>query len=170
MKACGPGHRIEGLANRTLDGHVVSVAPLPTNGGNWWSDEVKFFVAVVKLDAVPVGIRPGMSAEVEFDVDRCLDVLAVPTEAVAVEQGRNVCYVAGTDGLERRRVTLGRSTRDLLEVTKGLSEGDQVVLRPEKLDFLDSLLVNSGKDQESSEPQPSSTEAFAPGASPVSVE
>jgi len=160
--------RIEGLQNRALEGHVVSVAPLPTNGGNWWSDEVKYFVGVVKLDSVPNGMRPGMTAEVEFDVDRCLDVLAVPSEAIAVEEGRNVCYVAGPDGLERRPVILGRSTRDLLEVTDGLVEGDQVVIRPEKIESLDSLLANSHK--EADPPDVSATDHFAPSSAPASVE
>ena len=51
--------RIEGLANLALEGTVTSVSPLPTNAGNWFSDEVKYFVGVVKLDAVPTGLRPG---------------------------------------------------------------------------------------------------------------
>ena len=138
--------RIEGLANQVLDGHVVSMAPLPTTGGNWWSDEVRYFVGIVKLDSVPKGMRPGMTAHVEFQVDRGLDVLAVPNEAVAVERGHNFCYVAGLDGLERRSVTVGRSNRNLLEITRGLAEGDQVVLSPDKIEELDSLVVNPDKD------------------------
>jgi HlyD family secretion protein len=160
--------RIEGLANRVLEGHVVAIQPLPTIPASWIKDDVKYFMAEVKLDSVPEGIRPGMSAEVEFDVERRLDVLAVPSEAVAVENGHNICYVAGVDGLERRPVTLGRSTRDLLEVTKGLAEGDKVVLQPDKIEALDSLLVNSSKD--TVEPEVSATDAFAPPSSPVSVE
>jgi HlyD family secretion protein len=163
--------RIEGLSNRTLEGHVVSVGPLPTTAGNWLSDDVKYFVGVVKLDSVPKGMHPGMTAEVEFDVDRCLDVLAVPSEAVALEQGHNVCYVAGIDGLERRSVTLGRSTRELLEVTKGLNEGDQVVLRPEKIEDIDSMVVHSEKDDKESTVE-TSTGSNPPiiGAMPVSVD
>ena len=160
--------RIEGLANRTIEGHVVSVAPLPTSAGNWISDEVKFFVGVVKLDSVPKGIRPGMSAEVEFDVDRRFDVLAVPPEAVAVERGHNVCYIAGIDGLKRMPVTLGRSNRDLLEVTRGLAEGDQVVLNPGKIDTLDELVENPELEDEYLE---HTAADFAPSAaSPASVE
>jgi multidrug efflux pump subunit AcrA (membrane-fusion protein) len=109
-----------------------------------------------------------MSAEVEFDVDRGLDVLAVPTEAVAVEEGHDVCYVAGVDGLERRAVTLGRSNRNFLEVKKGLAEGDQVILRPEKIDDLSSLVVHSEKGDATE--GDSSTEATASSASPVTVE
>ncbi len=160
--------RIEGLANRTLEGEVVSVAPLPTTAGNWISDEVKYFVSVVKLDSVPQGIRPGMTAEIEFDVERRPDVLAVPSEAIALEQGHNVCYVAGVDGLERRPVTLGRSTRDFLEVTQGLTEGEQVVLRPEKIDDIDALVVHSEKESQAD--HPSTAEQSSGGSAPISVD
>jgi HlyD family secretion protein len=162
--------RIEGLANREFEGTVISVGPLPTNAGNWFSDEVKYFVGVVRLDSVPTGLKPGMSAEVEFDVDRCLDVLAVPSEAVSVEGGRDICYVAGIDGLERRPVTLGRSTRDYLEVTKGLAEGDQVLLRPEKLGVVDSLVAHESKESDFDEAPPSEPSSSSPSGAPVTVE
>ncbi len=109
-----------------------------------------------------------MTAEVEFDVDHCTDVLAVPSEAIAIEGGRDVCYVAGVDGLERRPVTLGRSNRDLLEVKRGLAEGDHVLLRPEKLDDLGSLVVHEAK--ESDEDQAPAPDPSGPSAAPISVE
>jgi len=159
--------KIEGLQNRMLEGHVVSIAQLPTNT-SWVSDEVKSFLGIVKLDSVPEGLLPGMTAEVEVDVDRALDVLAVPAEAVAVEDGRDVCYVAGADGLRRRNVTIGRSSRDLLEVTRGLAEGEQVVLNPSNIDGLPSLVVAEGPGASTSEV--SATEAFAADPAPASVE
>jgi HlyD family secretion protein len=161
--------KIEGLSGRILEGHVVSIAPLPTTAGNWISDEVKYFVSVVKLDSVPKGIRPGMTAEIEFDVDRCLDVLAVPSEAVSYDQqGHNICYVAGVDGLERRSVTLGRSTTNLLEVTRGLHEGDQVVLSPDKIEAIDSLVVSS--DREASGDTTENAGQPAVGTVPITVD
>ena len=69
-----------------------------------------------------------MSAEVEVQVGRCRDVLAVPTEAVSVDHDRNVCYVIGPSGLERREITPGGFTPDLVEVTDGLKEGESVAL------------------------------------------
>jgi HlyD family secretion protein len=160
--------KIEGLMNQTLEGHVTKVEPLPNTGGNWWSDEVKYFMGVVKLDSVPSGLKPGMTAEIIFEVDRCFDVLAVPNEAVAVEGGHSICYVAGPDGLERRPVTLGRSNRELLEVTKGLAEGDQVVLNPEKMGVSDSISAQQVTESPFDE---SSTNGPAAGSGgPVSVE
>ena len=148
---------IEGIGNRSLPGRVVSVGPLPVSSPAWTtSEEVKYFVATIKLDQSPTGLLPGMSAEVEVALDRSQEVLAVPSEAVASEQGHDVCYVAGDDGLERREITLGRSNRDLLEVTKGLAEGEEVVINPAKVNAIDSLLVHteeSDKDHTSS-PEP----------------
>jgi HlyD family secretion protein len=118
---------VEGLPNRRLEGHVTEIAAIPTF--NWRSD-VRYFDGKVKLDHPPRGILPGMTAHVEISLKRKDQVLAVPSEAVAIEEGQEVCYVAHEDGLERREVTLGEGTEDLLEICKGLNEGEQVVLNP----------------------------------------
>jgi len=162
--------QIEGLGNRTLPGKVVSVGPLPVSSPAWTtSEEVKYFIATVKLDQSPTGLLPGMSAEVEIDLDRSQDVLAVPSEAVAIEQGRDICYVAGLDGLERRQVTVGRSNRNLLEVTGGLAEGEEVVINPAHVEQIDSLLVHS--EEAAKEPaDPAPAEPGSHGSGPVGVE
>ncbi len=49
---------------------------------------------------------------------------------MSVVDGRQSCYVVGSNGLELRTITTRRATSDLLEVTAGLNEGERVVLRP----------------------------------------
>jgi HlyD family secretion protein len=125
--------RVEGLSDRVLEGHVTKVAQLATP--NLFND-VRYFTAIVKLDAFPKGLRPGMSAEVEIFTDRRPGALTIPAEALAVEHGHEVCYVyvARGESLERRPVKVGRSTRDVLEVTEGLAVGEEVVLDPAGMD------------------------------------
>jgi HlyD family secretion protein len=131
VKDVAPGQRarvrVEAFSDRTMEGHVASIAQLPTL--NWFSD-VKYYVAIVKLDSVPRGLKPGMTAEVEIQTLRRPDVLAIPSEAIAYEEGHQVCYVAHEDHLDRREVQVGRASRDMLEVTAGLDEGETVVLDP----------------------------------------
>jgi HlyD family secretion protein len=91
---------------------------------------VPYYGCLIALDATPSGLLPGMSAEVEVLAGLCRDVLAVPSEAVSVDQGRNLCYVIGPSGLERRVITPGLSNPELTEVTDGLKEGESVVLNP----------------------------------------
>ena len=157
--------RVEGLENRVLPGKVVSLGPLPVTSPVWTiSDEVKYIIAVIRLDTAPRGLLPGMSAEVEIEVDRSPDVLAIPAESVAIERGHEVCYVAGIDGLERRQITLGRSSSDLLEVTKGLAEGESVIMNPARVDAIDNLVVSAPVES------PTSDSPAPDGFAPVTVE
>jgi HlyD family secretion protein len=117
--------QVEGVGNRRIDGHVTSVAPIPTF--NWRSD-VNYFEGIVKLENIPEGLRPGMTAEVEIEMPSRGNVLAVPSEAITLENGHDVCFVFHDEHLERREVKVGKVTRNLAEVTEGLAEGEQVVL------------------------------------------
>jgi multidrug efflux pump subunit AcrA (membrane-fusion protein) len=70
-----------------------------------------------------------MSAVVEIDTGRVPDALVIPVEAISVVGGRKSCYVMVSGGVERRTITIGQSTIDLLEVTGGLHEGERIVSR-----------------------------------------
>ena len=123
--------QIEGMNDRRIEGHVTKIADMAIL--NYRSD-VKYFEGIVKLENVPEGLRPGMSAEVEIALPRLEHVLAVPSDAVRVENGHDFCFVFHEDGLERREVKVGQVTSDLSEVTQGLEEGEQVVINPRKED------------------------------------
>ena len=47
------------------------------------------------------------------------NVLAIPSEAILIDHGYDVCFVVHEDSLERRQVKLGKTTRELVEVTAG---------------------------------------------------
>jgi len=84
----------------------------------------KSFLAKIRLDAPPKGLRSGMSAEVNIVAEQHDDVLLLPSEAdlggavLRIEDGR------------ARRVPLTLGIRDLLrvEATSGVAEGDLVVV------------------------------------------
>jgi HlyD family secretion protein len=151
-----PGMRatveVEGLRNRRIEGHVTSIAPMATLN---LRTDVQYFEGIVKLENVPEGLRPGMSAEVEIALPRLENVLAVPSEAVRVEGGHDVCFVMHDDRLERREVKLGQVTLDMSEVTAGLAEGEQVVLNPPK-EELDSDFPSVRTDLSSADATPKS--------------
>jgi HlyD family secretion protein len=147
--------RIEGIGGREVEGHVLAVEPLPDMQMSWISD-TRSFKATVALDASPRGLRPEMTAEVEIDVDRHDNVIAVPVEAVAVEDGRDYCYVAADGMLFRRPVKLGGSNPDLLEITEGLDEGEEVVSDVSRIDAYAPLIVDA-PDAPRDEPRPAWT-------------
>jgi multidrug efflux pump subunit AcrA (membrane-fusion protein) len=70
-----------------------------------------------------------MSATVEIDTGLIADALVIPVEAMTVVDGRPSCYVVAADGLDLRPIKTRRATRDLLEITSGLLEGERVLAR-----------------------------------------
>ncbi|HEV3122604.1 MAG TPA: efflux RND transporter periplasmic adaptor subunit, partial [Isosphaeraceae bacterium] len=121
---------IEALPNQVLEGEVIFVGRIPTVNHWMLSQDVKNYLGRVKLHSVPRGLLPGMTAQVEIVTEQRPNALVIPPAAVANENGHEVCYVASADGFERREVTIGTGTRELLEVTDGLTEGEEVVLDP----------------------------------------
>jgi HlyD family secretion protein len=133
--------QVEGIGNQEIEGHVTSVAPMTTFN---WRTDVGYFEGIVKLDNVPAGLKPGMSAEVEIAMPRRENVLAIPSEAILIDHGYDICFVVHEDWLERRQVKLGNTTSDLVEVTQGLEAGEEVVLNPQPDDPDLELLSHHG--------------------------
>ncbi|HEY2158263.1 MAG TPA: efflux RND transporter periplasmic adaptor subunit [Isosphaeraceae bacterium] len=144
--------RVEALAGREIEGHVVEVEPLPDPQTSWLTD-TRSFKATIALDSSPRGIRPEMSAEVEVAVDLRPHVITVPPEAVAVEGGKDYCYVASDGMLTRRPIKLGGSNAELLEVTEGLDEGEEVVSDVSGIEAYAPLIVDApGSSDDDSRP------------------
>jgi multidrug efflux pump subunit AcrA (membrane-fusion protein) len=71
---------------------------------------------------------PGMYATVVLKVEKHLQALAVPTEAVSGEKTPTVYVVNHDNQIEERTVKLGLETSDKYEILSGLNEGDLVVI------------------------------------------
>jgi HlyD family secretion protein len=118
---------VESQPDRYIQGRVESISQVPTLD---WKSEVRYYDAIVKLEETPEGLRPGMTAQLELAMPRRQNVLTVPSEAVSMADGHDVCFVVHEYSLERRDVKLGQITREMIEVTDGLHEGEKVVLNP----------------------------------------
>ncbi len=117
------------VQDREFQGVITSVANQP-EPGNWFSGNVKEYAAIVAIESDPTGLRPGMTAAVEILVANLKDVLSVPVQAVVEKKGEFFCWVNGPGGVERRKIELGLGNNTRIQVTKGLQEGDDVLLNP----------------------------------------
>jgi membrane fusion protein, copper/silver efflux system len=101
--------------------------------------KVTFIYPVLKPETRTVSVRielpnpdgllkPGMYADVVFDVSDGPAVIAVPDSAVIDSGTRQVVLVAKSEGrFEPRAVKLGRRGAGFVEVLEGLSPGEEVV-------------------------------------------
>ncbi|MDO5627351.1 MAG: HlyD family efflux transporter periplasmic adaptor subunit [Mobilicoccus sp.] len=73
-------------------------------------------------------IVPGLTGEVSIDLGSATDTLVVPTTAVEGELTEGAVYVMGEGGEpERRDVTLGLRGDGVVEVTGGITEGEEIL-------------------------------------------
>ncbi len=111
--------------------------------------EVKLPVSVNRVDAIPSGpgvfgarlavvlneeadaLMPGMTCGVKFSPYVKKEAISVPNAAVCqdtLDEEKHYVYVIGKDGKpKKRRVTVGKRTADLVEIVKGLADGERIL-------------------------------------------
>jgi HlyD family secretion protein len=127
---------ITALPKVAVEGHVEKVDPLPITPTSWRANqEIKNFLARIKLNSVPEGLLPGMTATVEILTAFKSNALVVPTNALTMEGEQDICYVADGEDVQRRVVKVSPGNRQVVEITEGLEEGEEVILDPDQFDL-----------------------------------
>jgi HlyD family secretion protein len=137
--------RVHAHAAHRLKGRVKTVANVSSQA-EYFSSDVKVYTTIVSIDkesmdwleSIDVALKPGMSAEVTILADDSpQEVLTIPIQSVvgAVGMaGKRKVFVVGADGdPEERDIEVGRSNESMVEVLKGLQEGEKVVMNPQPL-------------------------------------
>ena len=139
--------KVESMPEKQFLAHVRSVAAVASQA-DWWNSDAKLYQTYVLIDGelMPDGkviplegehIKPDMTAEVTISVDATQEpVVTAPIQAVigGAEMGatREV-FVKTPTGYDRREVTLGLYNDKMVEIRKGLQEGDEIVVNPKVL-------------------------------------
>jgi RND family efflux transporter MFP subunit len=91
-------------------------------------EDTRTMITEIEVPNPILELMPGMYATVVLKVEKRLQVLAVPTEAVSGEKTPTVYVVNHDNQIEEHAVKLGLETPDKYEVLSGLQEGDLVVI------------------------------------------
>lgn len=87
------------------------------------------FGVEILLDNPGLFLKAGMTARVRITADTVHDTILIPQSTVQYKRDRQEVFVVGSDQrAEPRRVLLGRSTDDRIQVLDGLIPGDQLVV------------------------------------------
>jgi HlyD family secretion protein len=121
--------RVDAFADQVLNGTVQDVAPLP-DPGNFFSSDIKVYTTHIKIDDALLGLRPGMTAQVEILVNRLENILSVPVQAILQYNGKDHVTKKVGDRYVSTEVQVGLSNEKFVQIIKGLADGDLVVLNP----------------------------------------
>jgi multidrug efflux pump subunit AcrA (membrane-fusion protein) len=115
---------LDALPNTTFAGHVISLDTDSTVVSN-----VVTYYAKVAFDQASTSVKPGMTASVSVVLDKVDDAITLPTSAVSTTGTTERVTVKAKDGTETTQtISIGLRGDSAVEITNGLSVGDQVVL------------------------------------------
>lgn len=123
------------LVNITMDaypgivyaGEVYRISPVVLGG----KQETRTFEARVRFKDAPPVIKPGMSADIEIQVDSIDNALVIPSQAITEKEGKKYVYIVKDSRLKLVTIDQGKFNWNLTEVKSGISEGDDVVINTE---------------------------------------
>src|SRR5688572_13313032 len=111
-----------------IAGSITNMSVLSDNQQRWWNPDLKEFPVDVTLDQTPQGLKPGASAAVEIVIDRMRDVLAVPVGAIYTRGEKSWVFVNDAGKYVPTEVKTGASNETHVQLTSGVTPGQQVVL------------------------------------------
>ncbi|MBX6316476.1 MAG: HlyD family efflux transporter periplasmic adaptor subunit, partial [Isosphaeraceae bacterium] len=124
---------IDAFPERPFPGRLVDLSPIPAPAQMFNSD-VKVYYALVDLETGDFdGLCPGLSAEVEFEIDARRDVVRIPLRAIRWVEDEPYVALATPTGPAWRKLSLGLMNATHAEVITGVAPGDLIVADPSSL-------------------------------------
>ena len=111
-------------ASENVFGTVRSVGVVASSS----SSGTATFPVVIDVTGAPKGLHAGTTATVAITVKQLTDVLTVPTQAVRTTDGATTVQLSKDGKVTTTPVTVGGVYGTSTVITKGLAEGDQVVV------------------------------------------
>jgi HlyD family secretion protein len=154
--------KIDAFPDERFKGEVHSVSSVPSSTGSSFMRDIKEYDAVIRLlddDEKVSKLRPGLTAQLEVLVESRDDVLQTPIQSVLTIAGKQVAFVLKGNGVERHEVTVGQTNDRVVEILKGVDEGDLVVMNPRthferEIKDYEAELIKQQADQAAETPTP----------------
>jgi HlyD family secretion protein len=149
---------LDALPDRNIAGRVTRVDPVVKRD----LKGARTLTVEVEVEGLPqaraLGLRPGMSANVEILVAEKRDVLAIPSNAIVGRGVNRFVYLLEPEGrffrAKHRNVEVGISNWERTEISSGLSAGALVVLSLNEKGFEEGKLVTPIEQAGASEAKP----------------
>ncbi len=157
---------IDSLPEKQFTGVVRKIAVLPDTTSRYYNPNMKVYSTEVWINESLSDIKPGVSGRAEIVVTNLPNVLTVPIQAVTTVKGQQVCFVMRDAKEIPVPVEVGMFNDRMIEIRKGLNEGDQVLLTAlgnSDSISLDGSVLNHEEDG-SSRPLPKLPPVPAPGS------
>lgn len=127
--------KIDAFPDKVFTGKVVKISLMPDARMKFLNPDINVYNTQIAFDKRYNLLKPGMSAQVEIIVKKKENVIAIPVVSIFFKNGSPHCYVLSGSRIVDRKIVLGESNDRMVEIKKGLKEGEVVVMLPEKIGY-----------------------------------
>lgn len=114
--------KVDAYKERLFQGIIKNIGPVPDK-------QTKTYPIKILAENTDGLLKTGMFAALDIITDFRTGSLAVPKEAVLSISGKKYVFIV-KDGIAiKKNVTLGYSDEDFFEVSEGLNQGEQVIVK-----------------------------------------
>lgn len=110
------------IKSDTLKGKLSQLSPAI-------NEETRTFSGYIEIENPELKLRPGMFAKADIITIRKDSVLSIPKEVIKNRRGRKLVYTVDRNSAEEKVIETGISNEDFIEITKGLADGDKIVVK-----------------------------------------
>ncbi len=120
--------KVPAVPGQTFSGTISKITKFADSANSWLNPELKEHATEILLDQTNAPLSPGDSAEIKVLVETIPDALAVPVQCVYTRGSRSFVFRQGLTGAELVEVKLGQANETLVQVSDGVSAGDQILM------------------------------------------
>ena len=114
---------VDAYSDEHFSGKVIKIAPIAAEDQN-----VTTIPVTVELSKTDRRLKPEMNATCDFIVQKAEDVLYLPVDAVTATDNGQIVNVMKDGKPVPKKVQVGISGDDYIEIVSGLNEGDKVAI------------------------------------------
>jgi RND family efflux transporter MFP subunit len=124
--------KVPAVPGQTFTGKLTKIAKFADSERSWWNPNLKEHAAEILLNQTDAQLSPGDTAHIEIMIEEVPDVLAVPVQCVFSRGSQHFVFLHNRLSAGPAEVKLGRITTNMVEITEGVSAGDQVLMAPDE--------------------------------------
>ncbi len=119
---------VEGVPGQIFAGKVTKIAVLADSQNMWLNPDLKEYETEITLNQSDPRLKPGVTARADIIVGQADNVLSIPTQAVFAKAGHHFVFSGTPTDAKPVEVQLGIASDEYVEVTSGVSAGEQILL------------------------------------------
>ena len=117
-------------ADKIYRGSVSFIDPAANKTVGLTGSETTLAVEIAIMDKSP-DLKIDFDVDVDILVDKVASAIKIPSEALKVEKGgKNLVYIVEGNIVREKKVTIGIQSDTEVQITKGIKNGEKVILNP----------------------------------------